>query len=360
MKQNSVTFSTGNIQDPQLENMLQKGYIVINELAATDGKFYGKKNLPAHKGDDFAQYTGEIRTRCEKLATEASHYIQPESYFKDASIESEYLKEKDKNLENRIKEKEAQNLIDEHELRSFNQTSLHTRIQWAIISTLIINIGETLFNTKAFQKTGENMLFALIISICISFAVFIFSHLVPFLFKEAKNTMQKRLVIIGSFSFITIVFTVLAFLRTSYLESHDVHINPFIFVVFNLFLFTVSTLVSHFVLPTWTEIRQNSKNIKIYNAIKKRKKEIEELKAKIEEIKTIIAEHTQMRIRIAQHANYAADRIRKMYWESIEVFKSNNLKYRTDGLTPDCFKKSQPEPDIKDFNYTVSSLSNKG
>lgn len=358
MKTNAVTISTENIHDPKLEDMLQKGYFVINELAGTDGKFYGKKNLPAPKGDDLVQYTGEIRTRCEKLATEVSHYIQPDAYFPGAGIEAELYKEKAKNIEKEIKERENQNQTDEHEIRSFNQTTLQTRINWAIISTLIINIGETLFNTKAFQKTGENMLFSLIISICISFAVFVFSHMVPFIYKEAKSILQRRIIILGSLSFVTIVFIVLAFLRTSYLESHDVHINPFYFVVFNLFLFIVSTLVSYFILPPWSDIRQNSKNLKIYNAIKKRKKEIKELKVKREEIDEIVSERTKQRIRIAQHANYAADRIRKMYWESIEVFKANNLKYRTDGLTPDCFKKAQPEPDIKDFNYTVNSITN--
>src|ERR1035437_6873576 len=119
------------------------------------------------------------------------------------------------------------------------------------IATLIISIGEIMFNTKSFQVTGENMLFALILSISVSFAVFVFSHIAPFLYKSRKTTFQRRLVLFGSLLFVTGLFTALAIFRSTYLANHDVHIDPFYFVIINLFFFVVSALLSFFVLPSW-------------------------------------------------------------------------------------------------------------
>ena len=76
------------------------------------------------------------------------------------------------------------------------------------------------------------------------------------------------------------------------------------------------------------------------------------LKKEREKIKTIILERTKLRIRIDHYANYAADRIKKMYWEAIGIFKTTNMTFRSDGA-PDCFSEELPDPDINDFNYTV-------
>ncbi|MFH2141270.1 MAG: hypothetical protein ABIJ97_02520 [Bacteroidota bacterium] len=360
MKTKELTISTGNIHDPEMEAMMQKRDTELKEKAMKSAKFFAKKNLPAPKGDDLAQYTGELKTGYEKLATEINQRLQPGAHFPEARIDADFFKEQDKNLENEIKIREDQNRNDEYELGEFSQSTIPVRIRLTVISTLIITIGEVVFNTKAFQVTGESMLFALILSICISFAVFFFSHITSFLYKGVKNAIQKRLVIIGSLLIVSGLFTALAIFRSSYLQSHDVYINPFYFVIINLFFFIVSTTLSFFVLPSWSEIKENTSRLKTYYAIKKLKKEIEELKAKREQIKATILERTKVRLRIAHHVNYATDRIRKMYWETMEIFKTNNLTFRTDGITPDCFRKAQPEPDIYDFNYTVNSLSYKG
>jgi len=355
MKNQAITISTGNIHDPIMEEMMQKKDTELKELARRNAKHFAKRNLPASEGDSLLPYTGEIKAGCEKLATDVYSHLQPAAHFPEAGIDAEYFREKVAKLENEIKEKKIQNENDEHELGDFDQSSIPARMRWALVSTLIITIGEVMFNTKAFQVTGENLLFALILSICISFAVFVFSHVTSFLFKAAKNTLRRRLVIIGSLFLVTILFTALAIFRSSYLAIHDVHINPTYFVIINIFFFVVSALLSFFVLPSWTEIKLNALKLKIHQTIKKRRKEIEQLKAEIEKIKITILERTKLRIRIAHHANYAADRIRKMYWEALEIFKTANLTYRSDGKTPDCFGEVLPEPDINDFNYTITT-----
>jgi len=336
-----------------LEKMIQKGNAEIIELVRKNAKQFGVRNLPSAKGDNLSNYTGNSKTKCEKLAIEIIHFLQPDSQFPEASVDAEYFKEKVKNIDLAIKEKEDQNRNDEHDLDDFHKSYIPSRIKWALILSLIVGIGEILFNTKSFQVIGDNLLFALILSISISICVFMFSHVTPFLYKDAKNRMQRISVIAGSLFLATVLFTALAIFRSSYLASHDITISPVYFVIINLFFFIVSALMSFFVLPTWKEIKQNSILLKIYYAVKNRKKEKEILKNEREQIKTTILERTKSRIRIAHHANYALERIRKMYSESIAVFKTINLTYRTDGNIPDCFSEEPEELNIGSFNFTI-------
>ena len=355
MKTKTVTLPTGNIFDPVLEEMLQKRDAEIKVLVEKNAKNFAQRNLPALKGDNLLNYIGEPKARYEKLAADAFHYLQPEAHFPEAKVDAGYFKEKVKNIDLEINDKEAKNQHDENNLRDFAQNSIPSRITWAFVATLIITIGEVMFNTKAFQVTGESLLFAFILSVCISFSVFLFAHITPMQYKGASNKLQRIAIVSGALILVTCVFTALAIFRSSYLATHDVHISPTYFVIINLFFFIVSTLVSFFVLPSWPEIKQNALLLKLQYVVKKRKKEIEKLKLEREKIMSTILERTKIRIRIAHYANYAAERIRKMYYESVGMFKTTNLIFRNDSTPPDCFSDDSPIPEIDNFYYSLVS-----
>jgi len=130
-------------------------------------------------------------------------------------------------------------------------------------------------------------------------------------------------------------------------------------VIINLFFFIVSALVSFFVLPSWAEIKQNALLLKLQYVVKKRKKEIEKLKIDREKIMSTILERTKIRIRIAHYANYAVERIRKMYYESLGAFKTTNLLFRNDSTPPDCFSDEPPIPEIESFYYSLIPSNDK-
>ena len=352
MKTKLITIATGNVYDPALDEMLQKRDAEIKILTEKNSKNFAQRNLPTLVGDNLLNYTGEIKAGYERLAADVFHYLQPEAHFPEAKVDADYFREKVKNLDIEINEKEGQNQNDQNTLRDFAQSSIPARILWAVIATLLITIGEIVFNTKAFQVTGENMLFALVLSICISFAVFVFSHITPMLYKGVKTKWQRLTVIVGSFFLITILFIALAIFRSNYLATHDVHIQPGYFVIINLFFFIVSALLSFFVLPSWPEIKENALLLKLQYEVKKRMKEIEHLKVEREKIRETIMERTKVRIRVAHYANYAINRIRKMYFETLGIFKTTNLIFRNDSTPPDCFSEEPPILDIDSFNYT--------
>lgn len=353
-----IKHSTDSIHYPELEEMITKKDAELKELARKDAKHLAKQNLPDKDDESLEPYIGSVKAGYEHLASQIFQFLQPSAHFPEAKIDADYYRETDKGLDEKIKNLEDVNRHAEYELGDYNPGSILLRIWLTIIATGIINIGEIIFNTKAFQVTGENMLFALILSICVSFAVFAFSHIAPFLYKSRKTPFQRRLVAFGTLFIVTGVFTALAIFRSSYLANHDVHINPFYFVIINLFFFIVSVLLSFFVLPTWQEIKENASRIKLAFTITKHKKEIEKLQKEKEEIRKIILERTKQRLRIAHYANYAAERIRKLYLETVGIFKSTNLTFRTDKQMPDCFSNRIPEPDINDFEIIFNTTAN--
>jgi hypothetical protein len=347
--------TTTTYYNPMLENIINKRDNELKELARKNARHFAKRNLPASEGDSLLPYIGEIRTGYEQLSARINQILQPQTHFPEASMDNDLFKEKDKHLDAEIRAKEDQSHHDQYELGNYNPGSIPLRLWIAGIATAIIFVGEIIFNAKSFQITGENLLFALIISFSISLGIAVFSHIVAFMYKGARTRVERGLIIGGSLLLVSAVFTVLAVFRSNYLASHDVNVSPGYFVLFNLFFFIVSGLLSFFLLPTWQEIKENLRHVRLHYAMKKRNRELEKLKAEKIAIKDLHTTNNKQRIRLMHHANYSVERIRKMYFECVEVFKGTNLIFRTDKQTPDCFTENVPEPDVEDITITVVS-----
>jgi cation transport ATPase len=353
-----IIIASGHIH--ALEDKIQKRHAELMEMTRRNAKHFAKRNLPAPKGDSLNHYVGENKSVCEKLAAELFQHLQPTAHFPEAKIDHDVFREKDSQLEAEINTLENENHAAEYELGNFDPSSLRSRIRWAVGASFVILFGEILFNTKAFQIIGESLLFALFISISVSFAIALFSHWVSFLYKGAKTAIKGRVIVFTSLLIVTVVFAAIAQLRTNYLAHHDIVVSPFYFVIINLFFFIVASLLSFFVLPAWVEIKEHQLHLKIYEAILKRKEKITELKRQREFLKEEFSESTKERVRLIQYANHSADTIRKMYDESVAGFKMHNIAVRTDGKVPDCFLEAVTEPNIENVTfYLPPRLSNK-
>lgn len=340
---------------PEIENIIHKKDTELKDLARKNARHFAKRNLPAPSGDSLLPNIGEIKTGYEQLAARVNQILQPQTHIPEASMDNDMFKEKDKHLDSEIKTKEDQNHHDQYELGNYNPGSIPLRLWIAGAATAIIFTGEVIFNAKSFQITGENLLFALILSFSISLGIAVFSHIVAFMYKGARTRIERWLIVGGSLLLVSAVFAVLAVFRSSYLASHDVNVSPGYFVLFNLFFFIVSALLSFFLLPTWQEIKENLRHVRLHYAMKKRNRQIKKLRAEKIAIKDLHTANNKQRIRLIHHASYAAERIRKMYFECVEVFKGTNLVFRTDKQTPDCFTEQVPEPDVEDISITVVS-----
>jgi hypothetical protein len=349
----TLSIATGH-HDPEIQEIIRKADLEITEHASESAKHFAQTNRPHPFDDNLVHYTGGIKTRCEKLGTEIAIRLQAKGHIPQGKLDIDNHKEHDANYEKEITAKEHQNRNDRFELGKFNSKDFFTVLFWVGILTAIILLGEIFFNTGAFQVTGENMLFALVISIGISITVALSTHIVPFLYKSAKNAFQRRMVVLISLLIMTILFTALAILRSTYFSIHNVTINPFYFVIINLVFFIVSCLISYFILPPWEKIKVIAHRFRLHNIISKREKEIEKLKEERTKLKVAITEKTKDRLIIIHYAGYIGNIIRKIYSHAVEVFKITNMSFRSDQKTPKCFSDVLPEPDIEDISLLLN------
>lgn len=358
MKNNSLS-KIERISDPVLEQKITKGHQELNEQAVKDARHYADRNQPGISDQNIQPYIGNIKAGYEKLGAEIFIALQPSVNFPEGKLDIDNYKEKDRKLDEKIREKEDENRQDKYDLGDFNSHDIPARVKWALISTLIITIGDVIYNTKAFQVTGENLLFSLLISLALSFGIFLFSHVTALLIKKFIKKWQKWSVGIGSIILVGGVSYALAIFRSSYLALHDININPGFFVIINLFLFIISVLVSYFLLPSWEELKENKSKLQIYKRIQRRSKEIVAINEEKLKNKLVLDEINKIRLRIISYATYYGDLINKMYVETVEKFKSTNLTSRTDRKIPACFHQPIPEANISESNlpFLIKSKS---
>ena len=270
-------------------------------------------------------------------------------------MDIDHMKEKDKKLGDEIKQRQDDNNRIHYDLGDFNPKNLQARVRMSIWISAIIALGEVVYNTLAFQIVGENLLFSFIISVAVSVAVFAFSHFIPFLLKSIENKLKRRLTLVGCLAFVTGLFIALAMFRSKYLAAHDMIISPVYFVVINLFFFVVALLLSYFLLPTWAEFKENSQRISKYKNMEKNKKEIQELSSQQEANKSELLEKNKARLQMNYYAQYCLNVVAGMYKESLGIFQSNNLLYRTDKAVPTCFSATESNLEIERLKISFTN-----
>ena len=254
MNNQLITYESAQ-HNPVVEGIIQKRDAEIKEQVQKKATHFALRNLPLATGDILEHYIGEFRASYEKLAAEVFHLLQPATHFPEAKIDGDYFRRKSADLELEIDAKEKKNNSDKAFLGDYDFHAIPKRVGWTLGVTFMITIAETLYNTKAFELIGENLLFALFLSAFLSFTVFLFSHLVPIWYKSAVSTLRRRLIIVVSAMMAISVFTALAIFRSQYLASHGVIVSPIYFIVINIFFFVVSTLISYYFLPSYQEIK---------------------------------------------------------------------------------------------------------
>lgn len=350
---------SGNSMESPLEKIIETQDAELKGLALKKAKHFAKCNLPAPKKDYLSNYTGEVTAGYKRLIADALHYIQPGANLPESKMEAKFFEEKDIELEREIRDRENQNRNDEFDLNNHSSNNLVLRIVFVLLASLVIYIGEVVYSSKSFQITGDNYLMSLIMAISICFVMNVFSHVAAFRFKAAQTTNERRLIAAGALGLATIVFFVMAILRSEYLATHDVHISPIYFVLFNLMFFITSAGISTYFLPSYAEIKQNMKAEKMLRVIEKRKSEIKALKVEREKIKEEILEKTKERVRIGYYTGYIIDRIKMMHLEAIELFKSTNITYRSDREVPDCFSEQVVEFTVDDFHFNLINTNQR-
>jgi hypothetical protein len=323
--------------DPEVDRKIESGHIRLMETARINGRHLAEKNLPDPRGGRVTSYTGEIKAGYERLIAEVLESTQPATHYPESKIDADFYRLKCEGIDTSINELERQNLNDSYHLNGYDPGGIISRLLIVLFLTGLVFLGEAIFNTKAFLITGDNLLFATTLSVCLSAAVFIFSHVSVFLIKKSRSVWKRRLIIASVLLLVTGLFIAMAVFRSRYLEAHGVIVEPYYFVIINIFFFIVSALMSYFFLPSWEELKEANDKRKISRQIKRRNKEIKSLNGQKDLIKVRIKDDSKMRARMIYLTKYVLNKVQKMYREAQATFISTNLNFRRDGQCPSCF-----------------------
>lgn len=358
MKNTSLVVAPSQ-KNPEIEKLILSTDKLLKEQAQQNAQHFAKRNLPSPEDTSLEHYTDDIKSGYESLQTLVLQKLQPDAHYPEASIDGDHLRDRDKFFDTEIKKREDLNKNDEYTLGINSPSSIKGRLNIAIGITLLLTIGETVFNAMSFSIFGENLLYSLILSAGISVAVLCMAHFASFLFKGSKSRLQRWIIALSTLTLVSGLFIVLAVLRSKYLAYHEVQVAPIYFFMFNLFFFIVAALMSLIILPSWNEIKENLHRIKIEKNIIKRKGEIEFFKNEKMKLKNSINENTKKRVRDSYYSEYQTIHINKLYREAIGQFKRCNLSYRDDKCVPVCFNAPIEDLTKPNYQFLVANTTDK-
>lgn len=348
------------LKDEKLEERTAKRSAQLQELAIKNSKHFAKSNQPRISDEKLDPYVGDIKGGYEKLAHETNQHMQSHSHITDTKMEADYLKQRNEELEADIAQLKAENINDSTQVEKFIPDAIPKRYLKLALVSLFLFGGEIIFTSLSFQSIGENLLFSLGLSFAVSLAILLLAHGTGVIYRRCKKRLHKILVLIASFIIVLTAFIALSTMRSSYMAYMGQDINPIFFIIFNIIFYIVALYLSFFYYPTKEETDEHRRCSGICKNISRREKEIELKLAEIEKNKKDFLEKSKLRAQLIQYNEYLKQTIIKMYFEAIELFKSNNLMYRTDRKTPPCFNNRVIAPDVHlDNSIQLNTTFNK-
>jgi hypothetical protein len=307
----------------EIANMMEFESSRIKQNAYTKGKTGAMKDVPQPfaKSDKLIHHTGDIKADCEQVALKLLHKIMPSAHVNEGRIDTGHAEMHNTRLMDEINKVKNQINILRHELGDFDPRGLASRIWVANFVCGVLFVGEVALNTQAFQITGDNLLFSLIISGSVSLAVCLGAHVAGRKYKDAKTKAERRVIIIVSAIGITVVSGVIAVLRSIYFQRIGLDVNPLYFTIFNIVFFLIAAIATWYIHPTKQEVEQNREQLQKLKRINKLETDYKQQLSEQREHEEKTKEGLKQNLRAILQAEYCIQRVRKLHKEAVEIFK---------------------------------------
>jgi hypothetical protein len=296
-----------------IDKMIEAEHAKIKAEAYNSGKHDGMKDpaMPLTQGDKLIHYIS-FKSGYESLIIKVLQTIQPITQIAEGKMEKDNANAHTIQLTDAKEKIQKQINFLKRELGNYDPSELESRIHKTTILGIGLFIGEVALNTQAFQVTGENLLSSFILSASVSLAVSLGAHFAGRKYKDATTKLERRTVIVVSIVGITIVSSVIASLRTIFLQRIGVDVNPIYFTVFNIVFFLIAAFATWYLYPTKEEIENNRENLQKYKQLKKLEKEKTAKEIQLSEHEKSSSEKLKENLRALVYAEYAIERIKVM------------------------------------------------
>ncbi|GGG25052.1 hypothetical protein GCM10011344_27130 [Dokdonia pacifica] len=340
-------------QQKELEaELLKEHTIIMEEVSLNLAKDLATLNKPeADKTED--HYSDPIFSAYRKMGIYAKKELQVDIESHSILSDKEESKHKLEELHKDLSAKENNLRLTNRQLEKEDNTLLkkdkrYQKTKWFLRFIILV---DTFLSAAALQAMEYSLIASYIVGSAIGMSIFLIAEYLPQIINKGSTMMQKRLIALGSFTVLAILFYVLGIFRTFSVTGDDIAnsegIKPIYFMCLNLFFVIVSTLAVYFNKLTKAERQQLDEWKLKKEASEKLTKEVEDLKSRIQKIRTDQAEAELTRKQLLIYAQDVQELIQSYFEQSLKTFYSTNLIHRSDGKTPLCF--SNPIPQLPVF-----------
>lgn len=344
----------------ELEKKLtQQHQIIKTDIAIPLGKdLAGMQPCKPEADAEVDLYSGTISGAYATMMTSTKKELQSE-------IESHHLVSDKQEAEAKISEfsetlqkKQTDLRLKKRELETCDNSLIKKdkRYRFPIRPLLVFFVlVDTLISGAALQAMGYPLITSYILGLAIGVGIFFFAEYLPELIYKGRTANQKQIIAIAAFGFLFAVFYVLRIFRSTVFnnsEQFENGIKPIYFAGLNLFFTIVCVLVVYFKGLTVKEKKALDQYTLTREAINKLEAEIQHLKQNIIKVRQEQANASLARKQILIYATNLQELIQRFYEESVKTFYSTNCIHRSDGKTPEFFKRDIPK--LPSFNNTLN------
>jgi len=287
---------------------------------------------------------------CKELQSAIHH---PEVATDKIKVAAENKKSNDA-----IKELNYRKQQIETDQKKLNIHGIYQNIREIRLKTLLFFAAEAMFTSLSFQFFGENLLMSILIAIPFTIAVSEYAHLVAMQYKKYDNIIKRRVFLILSILFASMVFFGLSYFRSQALGKEGLSIATFFFVMINLFIFLVAAFLHY----KYSMTKEDKIKYHTYQQLKKeieiKDAEIKQIEQHISDMDSQLHEKAMLALHLEHCAKNTIEEIQKHYEEAVERLKSTNLLLRTDNVIPECFPEPTPKLEIN-YDFNLYKFNNK-
>lgn len=221
----------------------------------------------------------------------------------------------------------------------------------AMVGIFLLTTSEMIFAASSFQVFTSNLLFSLVIGLTFAVALYYSSVVSARLLKNAKNRLQFIAICIAIVTVLGSVFYALGVLRVQFIsemseDGLDTELNPYLFLLIQLFFFITSIFLKYFYTPDDKVFEKYREYKKAEKDLKRLSKEEKDIEASIEQQELVLKDSLIGRKMLVEHSADVERRIVAMYNEAYQHYLKQNIHLRTDNSIPVLFETENILPSL--------------
>lgn len=334
---------------PELQKQYLDIFTPIREQAFKDAITLGRKNMPA-ADERILSAAGLINSSYHNGNAQMMNSMKPEMHAAKYKRDKAELGKRRKEIDDTIKDLEHQNLLDHRSLANTVKPPSLERNPFLYFLLCLIYLGETYFNSLAFEFLRSNWLGAFLLGFVVACIEALLAYTIAKHINRIEQGEKKLYLKTGFYVLVNLAIIVaMSVLRAQMIAESEMTVPTWAIFCINITLLVGAIILSKLAFPSEKESDERRQLRERHEKIKEREEQIQKLQGEMKEISEKdekIEDDFQF---IKSQVAHLARLIEAHYRETVEMFKSENLITRSDGKVPPSFAAVVPKLQLPTF-----------